>query len=77
MIKINGEQIIFKRFNDNSLRLNYLLEDNSDVLIITWLYESDLELSELFFLTKHIKYILPYMHYKVNLKMFKKELEKL
>ena len=67
MIKINGKQIIFKRFNDNSLRLNYLLEDSPDVLIITWLYESDLELSELFFLTKHIKNILPYVKIILNM----------
>ena len=68
MIKLDGEPVQFKQFNDKTLRLN-LITDTSWSPLITWLYENDEELSRLYFLVKHLhslrhKYItlvLPYV----------------
>lgn len=60
MIKVNGFEIPKEYFPDGTIRL---LDFNEDVINwplnqeikITWLYESDSEMSMLLFLTKHIK----------------------
>lgn len=54
MIKVNDEVIDFKRFNDGSLRLKYDLESSRQA-IVTWLYDSDSEISDLYFLVKHLQ----------------------
>lgn len=53
MIKINGEEVKFSHFNDNSCFLKYqcmTLEPH-----ILWLYENDEEIVRLMYLTKHIR----------------------
>ena len=55
MIKINGELFKFKHFNDNTLRLNYLPPFMRDLIIITWLYDNDEEMSQLYFLVNHLR----------------------
>ena len=53
MIKVDGEEVVFKKFNDGSLRLDYIPPDDEPV--ITWLYNNDEEISQLFFLTNMIR----------------------
>lgn len=73
MIKLNKQPIQFKHFNDGSLRLKltlpYDIYSGIDIPTITWLYDNDEEISQLFFLTNYlqqqlkIKYIILEMPY--------------
>ena len=56
MIKVDGEEIQFKQFNDGTLRLKFSPKTN-DICVITWLYDTDGELSDLYFLVNHLRYI--------------------
>lgn len=55
MIKINEEKINFKHFNDNTLRFNYMPERYENYINITWLYDTDEEMAQLFFLVNHLR----------------------
>lgn len=55
MIKVDGEVIQFKQFNDGTLRLKFSPK-TSDICFITWLYNTDEELSNLYFLVNHLRY---------------------
>ena len=54
MIKLNGEPIQFKHFNDGTLRLTLSSVDKC-IYRITWLYENDEELTQIYFLTQHLR----------------------
>lgn len=54
MIKLNDEPFIFKHFNDGSARIKgpeILINPNT----ITWLYENDEEIVQLYYLGRHIR----------------------
>lgn len=55
MIKLDGDTISFKQFNDGSLRLNLAPRSCYASNYITWLYDSDLEMSYLWFIVKHLR----------------------
>lgn len=55
MIKLDGEPINFKHFNDNTLRLNLAPRTLSGSCIISWFYESDIEMSYLYFLVNYLR----------------------
>lgn len=54
MININGEPVDFKHFNDKTLRLSVAPITSVDgAIYITWLYDSDEEMAQLYFLANH------------------------
>ena len=55
MIKVDGEEVQFKKFNDGTLRLRYAPRSLVGVCVILWLYDSDEEMADLFFLVKHLR----------------------
>lgn len=55
MIKVNGEEVQFKKFNDGTLRLRYASRSLVDACVILWLYDSDEEMADLFFLVNHLR----------------------
>jgi ribose-phosphate pyrophosphokinase len=55
MIKVNGEEVQFKKFNDGTLRLRYGSRSLVDMCVILWLYNSDEEMADLFFLVNHLR----------------------
>lgn len=55
MIKVDGEEIQFKQFNDGTLRLRYAPSSLGGVCIILWLYDSDEEMADLYFLVRHLR----------------------
>ena len=55
MIKVDGEEVQFKKFNDGTLRLRYAPRPLVGVCVILWLYDSDEEMADLFFLVKHLR----------------------
>lgn len=53
MIKLNNTPVVFKHFNDNTCRIIFdypIKHENS----ITWLYENDEEIIQLYYLANHI-----------------------
>lgn len=74
MIKLDGELCNFKKFNDGTLRFNYTPYSFDGRATITWLYDNDEEMSQLFFLVNHlqtwgIKYITLELPYIPNARM--------
>lgn len=63
MIKVDGEEVQFKKFNDGTLRLRYAPRSLVGVCVILWLYDSDEEMADLFFLVNHLreKYEISYL----------------
>lgn len=55
MIKLDGDIIDFKHFNDSSLRLNLAPRSCYASNYITWLYDSDIEMSYLWFIVNHLR----------------------
>ena len=55
MIKLDGDTIEFKHFNDNSLRLKLAPRSCFSGSVISWFYESDIEMSYLYFLVNHLR----------------------
>lgn len=57
MINVHGEPVDFKHFNDGTLRLSATPITSFDgILYITWLYDSDEEMTQLYFLVNHFRY---------------------
>ena len=52
MIKLNGNEVKFGRFPDGT---SYFVMDDPGYADITWLYESDAEMTTLYFLVSHLK----------------------
>lgn len=61
MIKLDGEPINFKHYNDGTLRLDLAPRSCFSGCVIAWLYESDVEMSYLFFVVNHLR-----DHYEVS-----------
>lgn len=55
MIKVDGEVVQFKKFNDGTLRLRYAPRSLVGACVILWLYNSDEEMADLYFLVKHLR----------------------
>lgn len=56
MISVHGEPVEFKHFNDGTLRLNATPIYSFDGIIdITWLYDNDEEMTQLYFLVNHFR----------------------
>lgn len=56
MINVHGEPVDFKHFNDGTLRLNITPIASFDgIIYITWLYDNDEEMSQLYFLVNHFR----------------------
>lgn len=55
MIKLDSDVIEFKHFNDNTLRLNLAPRTLLGGCVISWFYESDIEMSYLYFLVNHLR----------------------
>lgn len=56
MINVHGEPVEFKHFNDGTLRLNATPIYSFDgVIDITWLYDNDEEMTQLYFLVNHFR----------------------
>ena len=68
MIKVNNQVVDFKRFNDGTLRLDFPTGPAAEggTATITWLYDSDLEISELYYLVRHLQSM---YHLSLNLNM--------
>lgn len=56
MINVHGEQIDFKHFNDKTLRLSVIPISSADgIVYVTWLYDNEEEMSQLYFLINHFR----------------------
>lgn len=55
MIRVDGKQVDFKHFNDGTLRLNFSPASLFSKIFITWLYDSEEEMSQLYFLVNHLR----------------------
>lgn len=55
MIKLDDKTIMFNHFNDGSCRVQIDLPKNSNNILITWLYERDEEVLQLYYLVNHLK----------------------
>ena len=53
MIKLNGERVDFKQFNDGTLRLK--LSPRPSLGELVWLYDGDEEMAQLYFLVHHLR----------------------
>ena len=55
MIKVDREEVQFKSFNDGTLRLRFVPYSLVGGCTITWLYDSDEEMADLYFLVNHLR----------------------
>lgn len=55
MIKVDGEEVQFKNFNDGTLRLRFAPRTLLNGCVITWLYDTDEEMADLYFLVNHLR----------------------
>ena len=55
MISVDNKQVDFKHFNDGTLRLNFAPVSLFNGIFITWLYDGEEEMSQLYFLTNHLR----------------------
>lgn len=57
MIRVDNEIIEFKRFNDGSCRANLWNHNTVPVepVVITWLYDNDEEVLQLYYVVKHLR----------------------
>lgn len=55
MIKLDGNEVRFKKFNDGTLRLKVAPTSLMNSSVITWFYNNDEEMSYLYFLVKHLR----------------------
>lgn len=55
MISVDNKQVDFKHFNDGTLRLNFAPASLFNYIFITWLYDGEEEMGQLYFLTNHLR----------------------
>lgn len=55
MISVDNKQVDFKHFNDGTLRLNFTPASLFSVFSITWLYDNEEEMGQLYFLVNHLR----------------------
>ena len=70
MINVDGERVNFKHFNDGTLRLTFAPSSLYNGCYITWLYDGDEEMSQLFFLVNHLRQSYKVEHIKLYLPYF-------
>lgn len=55
MINVDNKRVDFKHFNDGTLRLNFSPVSLFNYIFITWLYDGEEEMSQIYFLTNHLQ----------------------